>query len=285
MDIVRLHSLSLMNCEHPDIELDEGQKVCVCCGTILGSHIDESAEWRIYAETEGNPSRTGGVTNELLPEASYGSMMMRKRTPGQSDESKSIGKLSSWSLSSHGERSWMGIFDAIQNSCARIGLPRAVIQDACATFKRVEDARKTRGESRRALMAGAVFVACRQHNATRTHEEVSGLFHVSIRALCKGLARFESEVSSVLNTQLGIAERICAEMNVTETERTQILLVLTELPEMEHTPKTIVSGVVCHVLKGRLADVSKVSGVSAVSIRKMVEKLHASTGLVQSNCR
>jgi len=271
-----------MNCEHPETELEEGQKVCCCCGTILGSHIDESAEWRIYAETEGNPSRTGGVINELLPEASYGSMMMRKRTPGQSDESKSIGKLSSWSLSSHGERSWMGIFDAIQASCARIGLPKAIIQDACATFKRIEDARKTRGESRRALMAGSVFVACRQHNATRTHEEVADLFRVSIRALCKGLARFESEVSSVLNTQLGIAERICAEMNVTETERTQILLLITQLPEMEHTPKTIVSGVVSHVLKGRLADVSAASGVSTVSIRKMVDKLNTSARLVET---
>ena len=52
---------------------------------------------------------------------------------------------------------------------------------------------------------------------------------------------------------------------------------------MEHTPKTIVSGVVCHVLKGRLSDVSKVSGVSSVSIRKMVEKLHASAGGVETN--
>jgi transcription initiation factor TFIIB len=269
-----------MNCEHPDIDLEEGQKVCVCCGTILGSHIDESAEWRIYADTEGNPSRTGGITNDLLPESSYGSMMMRKRTPGQSEESKSIGKLSSWSLSSHGERSWMGIFDAIQNSCARIGLPKAIIQDACAIFKQIEDARKTRGESRRALMAGSVFVSCRQHNATRTHEEVAALFHVSIRALCKGLSRFETEVSSVLNTQLGIAERICAEMNVSEEERTNVLLILTKLPEMEHTPKTIVSGVVCHVLKGRLSEVSSASGVSTVSIRKMVEKLNAGTGRV-----
>ena len=268
--------MGVMECDHPEIELDEGQKVCTCCGTILGSHIDESAEWRMYAETEGDPSRTGGVTNELLPDSSFGSMMMRKRIPGQSEESKAIGKLSSWSFSSHGERSWMGIFDAIQGSCGRIGLPKAIIHDACALFKQVEDARKSRGETRRALMAGAVFVACRQHNATRTHEEVADIFRVSIRALCKGLSRFGAEVSSVLNTQLGIAERICAEMGVTEGERERVLALLISLPEMEHTPKTIVSGVVCHVLNGRLADVSAVSGVSSVSIRKMVEKLRLS---------
>ena len=277
MESVLVNLLNHMNCEHPDasVELDEGQKVCVCCGTILGSHIDESAEWRIYAETEGNPSRTGGVTNELLPESSYGSMMMRKRTPGQSDESKSIGKLSSWSLSSHGERSWMGIFDAIQQSCVRAGLPKAIVMDGCAMFKRVEDAQKTRGETRRALMAAAIFTSCRQHNATRSHEEVANLFHVSIRSLCKALTRFIDEGSNVLNTQLGIAERICAEMDLSDSDRDAIVLRLHTLPEMEHTPKTIVAGVVCAVLGGQLTKVSEASGVSSVSIRKIVEKLKA----------
>jgi hypothetical protein len=60
----------------------------LCC--YLGSYIDEGAEWRIYANTEDDPSRTGTITSELLPNSSYGSMMMRKRIPNQSEESKSI---------------------------------------------------------------------------------------------------------------------------------------------------------------------------------------------------
>jgi transcription initiation factor TFIIB len=262
-----------MECPHETTEVEEGSTTCMQCGTLLGSHIDEGAEWRMYSNTEEDPSRTGAVTNELLPESSYGSMMMRRRTPGQSEEAKTIAKMSSWSFSSHGERSWMGIFDAIQGSCTRIGLPKAVIHDACALFKKVEDARKTRGETRRALMAGSVFTACRQHNATRTHEEISTLFHVSIRALCKALVRFLSEASSVLDTQIGIAERICADLVMNDGERDSVMKLLTRLPEMEHTPKTIVAGVVFFVLGSRLADVTKSSGVSTVSVRKMIEKL------------
>jgi len=261
-----------MNCDHTNTTCADGEHVCTECGTIMGSIMDEGAEWRIYANTEDDPSRTGGITNELLPDSSYGSMMMRRRIPGQSEESKSIAKLSSWSFSSHGERSWMSIFDTIQVSCTRIGLPKAIAHDACALFKQIEDARKTRGETRRALMAGAVFTTCRQHNATRTHEEIATLFHVSIRAMCKGLSRFDGEVSSVLNTQLGIAERICADLAIGDQERDQILLLLNKLPEMEHTPKTIVAGVVAHVLGGRTNEISTISGVSTVSIRKITEK-------------
>jgi len=261
-------------CEH-DVVVNDGERVCTRCGTILGAAIDEGAEWRVYGNTEDDPSRTGTITSELLPDSSYGSMMMRRRGGQASEEAKSIAKLSAWSFSSHGERSWMGIFDAIQQSCSRAGLPKAIVMDGCALFKKVEDAQKTRGETRRALMAAAIFTSCRQHDATRTHEEVAALFHVSIRSLCKALMRFSDGGSNVLSTQLGIAERICADMDLSDTDRDAIVLMLQGLPEMEHTPKTIVAGVVCSVLGGQIAKVSAASGVSSVSIRKIVEKFKA----------
>jgi len=264
-----------MNCLHDinTIEIDDGERVCTCCGTIMGPYIDEGAEWRNYANTEEDVSRTGTITNELLPNSSYGSVVMRKRFGTQSEEMKTITKLSSWSYSSHGERSWMGIFDAIQNCCIRAGLPKSIIMDACGMFKNVEEAQKTRGENRRALMAAAVFTACRQRDATRTHEELSRMFRVSIRALCKALMRLDGEISNVLSTQLGIAERVCADMNLSDEERDSIVLMLQNLPEMEHTPKTIVAGVVSKVLGGQIPRVSEATGVSVVSIRKMAEKL------------
>ena len=265
-----------MECEHATIEIDQGERVCTGCGAMLGSYIDEGAEWRVYGNTDEDPSRTGTITSDLLPNSSYGSVMMRKRTPNQSEESKSIAKLSAWSYSSHGERSWMGIFDAIQTTALRAGLTKAIIADACGTFKMIEDAQKTRGETRRALMAAAVFAACRRHDATRSHEEIATTFRVSIRSLCKALAKFEGNESSVLDTQLGIAERICAELVLPDVDRDRIVSMLQALPEMEHTPKTIVAGVICIVIGCNITRISEVSGVSTVSIRKIVEKLKAS---------
>jgi transcription initiation factor TFIIIB Brf1 subunit/transcription initiation factor TFIIB len=200
-------------------------------------------------------------------------MMMRKRIPNQSEEAKSIAKLSAWSFSSHGERSWMGIFDAIQSTALRAGLTKAIIVDACALFKNVDDAQKTRGETRRALMAAAVFTSCRKNEATRSHEEIANLFHVGIRSLCKALLNFEGDVSSVLSTQLGLAERMCADLSLSDTDRDKVILILQKLPELEHTPKTVVAGVLSIVIEGQPSRISEISGVSSVSIRKIVEKL------------
>jgi hypothetical protein len=45
------------------------------------------------------------------------------------------------------------------------------------------------------------------------------------------------------------------------------------LPELEHTPKTVVAGVLAMILG--IPKVAEASGVSTVSIRKIVEKLRA----------
>lgn len=267
-----------MDCNH-SIVIDEGENVCELCGLIMNKVIDEGAEWRNYDNKGDDQCRTGFTTSDLLPESSYGSIMSYK---GLHNNLKAVQRLSSWSLSSNSQRSWMGIFDAIQLSCTQAGLPKAIIQDACALYKGLEDAQKVRGETRRAMMGGAVFVACRNHNVPRSHEEIAKLFMVNIRSLCKAILNFSTTENTVLQTQTGIAERLCATLHLNDEQRQKIMDILIEIStksedEFEHTPKTIVAGVVAHVMglksKAQMKPVSEASGVSSLSIHKIVGKL------------
>lgn len=269
-----------MECQH-SLVIDEGQQVCEYCGTMFDKIIDEGAEWRNYEDNKGEDhSRTGFGVNDLLPESSYGSVISHKGlySPGM----KAIQRLSLWSVSSNSERSWMGIFDAIQMSCNKAGLPKAIVLDACGLYKQMEEAQKVRGETRRALMAGAVYVACKNNNASRTHEEIAKLFVVNIRTLCKAISQYSQTENTVLDTQIGIAERLCSSMNLNDDQREKVMDMLYEIStkpedEFEHTPKTIVAGVVAHILglktKTSMKQLSEVSGVSALSIHKLVTKI------------
>lgn len=269
-----------MECEH-SLVIEEGENVCEKCGIILHKVINEGAEWRNY-DGEDN-CRTGFTTSDLLPESSYGSVISYKGLCLQNPHMKAIQRLSSWSLSSNSERSWMGIFDAISMSCTRAGLPKAIVLDACGMYKQLEDAQKVRGETRRALMGAAVYVACRNNGASRTHEEIGKLFLVNIRSLCKAIAQFSQTENSVLETQIGIAERLCTNMELNDKQRDRVMEILYDISsrsedDFEHTPKTIVAGVVAHVLglktKASMKQLSEVSGVSALSIHKLVSKLN-----------
>jgi transcription initiation factor TFIIIB Brf1 subunit/transcription initiation factor TFIIB len=271
-----------MECVH-SLVIEEGQQVCEYCGSILDQVIDEGAEWRNYEDGKGEDNcRTGFTTSDLLPESSYGSVISHRGCSFQNPHFKAIQRLSSWSLSSNSERSWMGIFDAISMSCTRAGLPKAIILDACGLYKALEDAQKVRGETRRALMGGSVYVACRNNNASRTHEEIAKLFLVNIRSLCKAISQFSQTENSVLDTQIGIAERLCTSMELNDNQRGKVMELLYTIStksedEFEHTPKTIVAGVVAHVLglktKASMKHLSESSGVSALSIHKLVSKL------------
>lgn len=269
-----------MDCKH-DLVNDEGENVCIKCGTIMGNVIDEGAEWRNYEDSKGEDQcRTGFVTSDLLPESSYGSIMSYKGA--NSPQMKALQRLSCWSLSSNSQRSWMSIFDAIQLSCTHAGLPKSIMMDACGMYKHLEDAQKVRGETRRALMGAAIFVACRNSGAPRSHEEVAKMMLVNIRSLCKAITHFSPTDNTVLQTQIGIAERICASLNLNDDQRQKVMDMLYEIStrsedDFEHTPKTIVAGVVAYVMglktKSSMKTVSEASGVSALSIHKIVGKI------------
>ena len=156
-----------MECTH-SLVIDEGHNVCSLCGTIFEQLVDEGAEWRNYEDGKGEDQcRTGFTTSALLPESSYGSVISHKGL-GMNPHLKKIQRLSCWSLSSNSERSWFTIFDNISSPCNQAGLPKAILDDACGLYKQMEDAQKVRGETRRALMGAAVYVACKNNDAVRS---------------------------------------------------------------------------------------------------------------------
>lgn len=272
-----------MNCKHY-LVVEEGQNVCNYCGVIFEQVVDEGAEWKNYEDGKGEDNcRTGFTTSDLLPESSYGSIISNKRLAFQNPHFKAIQRLSSWSLASNSERSWRSIFDKITMNCNRAGLPKAIVLDACSLYKQLQDAQKVRGETRSALMGGSVYVACCNNNAPRTHKEIADLFGVNIRSLCKALSQYSQTENSVLDTQIGIAERLCTTMELNDNQRDKIMELLYTIStksenEFEHTPKTIVAGVVAHILglktKASMKRLSKSSDVSTLSIHKLVQKLN-----------
>jgi transcription initiation factor TFIIB len=271
-----------MVCTHIKLEIEDGQKVCIECGIILEQVIDEGAEWRSYDDTKEDNSRTGFTTSDLLPNSSYGSMISYKGISSTNLEMKSLQRLSTWSLSSNSDRSWIGIFEAINMACTFNRLPKSIIMDSCGLYKNQPEAQKVRGETRRSLMGAAVYVACRNNEASRTHEEIAKMFNVNIRTLCKAISLYTQSENTILQTQIGIAERLCVTLKLNEEQREKIfdtLTLISEKPEdeFENTPKTIVAGVVAYVLglktKNQMKTVSEASGVSALSIHKIVGKL------------
>jgi transcription initiation factor TFIIB len=278
-------------CDHPDTHsvVEDGQSVCSKCGLIMKQIIDDGPEWRYYGADDRNddPCRTGAVNNTLLPDSSYGSVAMNIKN--SSPHFRQIAKLSAWAMASHSDRSWLAAIDILQTYAYRTGLPKAILAEACSLLRSQEDALKLRGETRRALMGAVFFVACRRNDVSRTHEEIADMVKVSTRSLCKGIQRFDINISNsenpLLQTQLSLAERMMNGLSLSEEQRSKIVSAIRNVfknpdEELEHTPKVMVAGTIASIIvkdttdpKNIVKQFSKHCGVSVVSIQKVMGKV------------
>jgi transcription initiation factor TFIIIB Brf1 subunit/transcription initiation factor TFIIB len=131
------------------------------------------------------------------------------------------------------------------------------------------------------------FVACRRFDVSRTHEEIAEIVDVSTRSLSKAIQRFGiiADDNPLLKTQLSLAERMMNGLGVSEAQRDTILASIRAIfknpdEELEHTPKVMVAGLIAKTLCGGLdktrtraflKEFAKHSGVSAVSIQKVMQ--------------
>ena len=80
--------------------------------------------------------------------------------------------------------------------CDAWHIPRNVSDTAKHLFKMVSDAGAFRGKSQEAIIAGCIFIACRQCKVPRTFREIFALTKVSkkeIGRIFKALEKFFSE--------------------------------------------------------------------------------------------
>ncbi|KAG8367881.1 hypothetical protein BUALT_Bualt16G0118700 [Buddleja alternifolia] len=151
-----------------------GDTVCSECGLVLEARsIDESSEWRIFADDSGDhdPNRVGGPVNPLLGDAALSTVISRSANGSNADPSLSR-------LQNRGgdpDRAIVFAFKTIANMADRLSLVTTIKDRASEIYKRLEDQKCTRGRNLEALVAACIYIACRQEGKPRTVKEVKAV--------------------------------------------------------------------------------------------------------------
>ena len=157
-------------------EFTNGDLVCADCGLVLGDRIvDTRSEWRTFANEDGDdPSRVGSVSNPILDGITEQLESRIAARDGGTGTSRELLKTMS-RASAPRDRSLLDAFDSIQNKCDSIHLPRTVCDTAKQAYRRVEQEKLLRGKQTDAIIAAAIYVACRVNRVPRTFPEVCAL--------------------------------------------------------------------------------------------------------------
>jgi len=161
-------------------EFSSGDMVCGSCGLVLGDRIvDTRSEWRTFSnDDQGNddPSRVGDGANPLL----NGSQLQTTIAFGDgTGRSRDLHRAQNKSSHDKATKGLLAAYKEIGAHCDAVNIPKNVSDTAKHLFKLVDDAKAFKGKSQEALIAGCIFIACRQCEVPRTFREIYALTKVS----------------------------------------------------------------------------------------------------------
>jgi len=177
-------------------EFSSGDMVCGSCGLVLGDRIvDTRSEWRTFSNDDQNnddPSRVGDSANPLL----NGSQLQTSIAFGDGGgRARDLHRAQNKSTHDKATKSLLAAYKEIGALCDAWSIPANVSNTAKHLFKMVNDAGAFKGKSQDVVIAGCIFIACRQCQVPRTFREVFALTKVSkkeIGRIFKSLEKFFS---------------------------------------------------------------------------------------------
>jgi len=183
-------------------EFSSGDMVCGSCGLVLGDRIvDTRSEWRTFSnDDQGNddPSRVGDGANPLL----NGSQLQTNISYGAGNAGRNRDLQRAQNKATHDKstKSLLTAYKEIGAFCDAMAIPKNVSDTAKHLFKMVNDAGAFKGKSQETIIAGCIFIACRQCKVPRTFREIFALTKVSkaeIGRIFKALEKFFASQNEV----------------------------------------------------------------------------------------
>jgi transcription initiation factor TFIIB len=279
-------------CVDSVVHLIDGNWTCTGCFSIVGRFIDASAEWRYYGADDArgaDPTRCCPPANELLPTLGcvVGKLRQGPSSRGGHDASEAgrlVQRYQMWNSLTYRERTLCGVFDLLAANAAQFGLPSCILEEAKTLYKKVSDAKISRGENRCALIASSLYMACKSNRVPRSIKEIAAMFSIRVGAMTKGCRLFQQILHMDLNSSspADFVGRFCSKLGMDAGSTALTKWVIDRADELavvcESTPPSVVAGAIHMVcLELGLAPSKKEIGdacmISPVTICKCYKRM------------
>ena len=205
------HHLVCPECKEvpPNLEFpDSHETVCGSCGLVLSDReVDMHSEWRTFSNDDQNnddPSRVGDAMNPLL----NGDQLETQIASGGSGKIRDLYRAQNKQSNDKSNKALLAAYKEIGALCDGFNIQKNVADTAKYLFKVVDDAKAFKGKSQDVIIAGCIFIACRQCKVPRTFTEIFAVTKVSrkeIGRIYKALEKFFTaqnleRINSVVNS-------------------------------------------------------------------------------------
>jgi transcription initiation factor TFIIB len=286
---------------------EDGFNLCsnTKCSILYTNTFDQSPEWKFFNNDDKvDPSRCGNPINPLLQESSFSGKILCG--PNSSNEMRKVGQWTKWKSMPHKEKSLNDEFQYITIIARNSGINEIFINHATHIYKDLLDQKMFRGINRDSIKASSIYMACRLNGYPRTAYEISKIFNIDRAVANSGCSiasdlmhniersiepSLKLEICSI--TPLTFIERYCCHLNFEEKYILLAKFIVNELENNniihDNNPQTITSGIILFIsihfnLNIKKNDIKDISGVSPVSMTKVLKKLELIKKDLIPNC-
>ncbi|SPN97585.1 probable transcription initiation factor IIB [Cephalotrichum gorgonifer] len=186
-------------------EYSAGDIVCDSCGLVLDNRIvDVRSEWRSFANDDQNgddPSRVGDSANPLL----NGSQLETSIGAADGRQSRNLARLqNNASGQDKTTKTLLQAYKEISTYCDVIHIPKHISETAKHIFKLTEEKKALKGKPQDAIIAGCIFIACRQAGVGRTFREIHMLTKVGKKDIGKVFKLLEAFLQKQKMEDIGV---------------------------------------------------------------------------------
>lgn len=202
----------------PNLTHEGATVVCASCGMVLEDRIvSMESEWRTFNSDEGkgdDPSRVGEAENEL----NLGEHLETRIGTGfsSSKASRMLAAAQNKSSSEKSNKSLASSFKQVDFWGEKAALPKNIRDTAKMYLKQVDDAKAFKGKQPDAVVAGCIFIACRQARAGRSFNEIHQLTQVPKKEIGRVHKSLENFLRNAADAKI---ERIMADGGIADIGR------------------------------------------------------------------
>ena len=278
------------NCGSTSLFFDpiRSELVCDRCGLVLGSMpVDPGPDWSPF---DANAIRAGPPESVLLSDGGLGNTMGaggrdaagRALSAGEAARFGRLRRVSQWTRLRGTERSLTGALAKMNQLASRLSLPTDFRERAAVILRKALKADLARGRSMDAIVAACVYLSTRALGAPRSLQEVAASGDVTVHRLAataKLISR-ETRVTTMPPKPADFVSRFASQLRVSPevTEGAFALLAKNKESLAMAPPLGAAAGAL--YLAGEIrgerlkqSDVSRVAGVSEVTLRKYYKAL------------
>lgn len=276
------------NCNSLNFGQQDGDTICMDCGTNLGPDIDHGPEWRNDKNTGEDMSRCNLARNELLPESSMSTCIALGRNAPKVHYD--LQRTMTWNGVPHHERSMRNKMDEISYVCHNNNIPESIIEYAQHQYFKIVKAleknnmKRKRGKNDAGMRAAALYIAYKDDHKPRTYKEIAKLFGIESKYVSEGLSLFSDLVRPEGQATIysDYIDEFCRSLNLGPEISDRVATIADKADALgileNNAPTSIVAGCIYyvtveHALQLKVSDVAATCNVSTPTINKVCGKL------------